>query len=639
VILKGFLNRQVFDPIALVVHSFTLWDKERNPLLLSSSIKEIIMKKFIVMLEALPKRYREPLVAFGLTKFITLRMQLRRDNRSIHQIIDQMREQVGLSNFGYSLSLDDLKKAELAICAGDAVLPSTDRMEGYVLESPHVVGRDDSRRSVMSRNGNAQVPKRVTNALNYLGSVGFDIHPEMEHLLLDNKEKWLCDQTKPLYLELERIEDWDKFFLTSYLDWRGRFYAGSGILSYQGDATNRGLVCFADPSPFSDKQWDSIRTFLRGEYGVAPDVLSFASEDYTLKQQAGWLAQTDRTFAERYIVQLDTHSSGPLMVALMMRDERLLRVILTSDFYMAFLKPYMESGTAWAKRLSAISEDETRDQVAKPCGINTMYGTAADALAYSYAGLTINGVTPEMSILDSGSKSDPKPGLVSLLETGVVLESNLSWEIQPCLRPYLMSLSVSERLRQLCYLARDMQNALFSEFPSIRVYLNTLSGAANSWWKNTQTSFSFQHPLDKNIIIKPFPHKRTDVPVKDYIDIRVLSKRLRRNLCPMEFGRGRVSACAPCFTHMIDAVIVTLVVNECERMDIPIAPIHDSFGVPIAYVDVVKDIFKQVVIWMFTENDYLGDFCKAHDKTLPERSSLSEFDIESLLDELPSCIG
>ena len=626
-LLPALFTSGAFPEVSLV--SFAYWRKE-----LGMAISPL--SKQLGAIQQLPKRYREPLSTFGLEKFITIRNKLRRADRSIHQVVDQMREQIAVAVYGWNVDLTDLRSIENAIVAGDTMLPEPTRLKGYVLSRPYIAG---THRTVVSRNGNVPQPKRVQDALSYIGNTPFDIHPEIEHMLYLNKEKVMSDQTEPVFRELERIESWDRFYNTVFLDWRGRYYNGSGILSHQGDDLNRSLVCFADAYPFTDEQWDRARDFLKEEYGKYFSSFTTHNVPESWKAYSAWLACTDQTFAEHYIVQLDTKSSGPLLVSLMMRDKNLLTTILEEDFYLAIVDQFLNEGSSWSKALSEIDTKILRKEIAKPTGIQTMYGTASDALACAIGTILVFGQECDMSLLDTKSTD----GLATQIEKGRIPLEEVTLSPASCLKSHLADLSVPNQIRQLSYLAKSLQQAMFNRFPSIKDYLGTLKGAASSWYKKTDSCFSFVHPLDNNIIIHPFPHKRGSESIKDYIDISFTMdderKRIRKNLCPMTTGQGRIAACAPCFTHLIDAVIVTLVVNKCQKLGIPIATIHDSFGVPVAYVDTVRQIFKEVLIWMFTNHDYLGDFCKAHNKRLPQRAGVEEFDIAALLDKLPSAIG
>ena len=60
----------------------------------------------------------------------------------------------------------------------------------------------------------------------------------------------------------------DKFYITTSIDWRGRFYTSSCSLNIQGGEVARGLLLFAEGQPLDEKGLYALKVYTANAYGL-----------------------------------------------------------------------------------------------------------------------------------------------------------------------------------------------------------------------------------------------------------------------------------------------------------------------------------------------------------------------------------
>ena len=77
------------------------------------------------------------------------------------------------------------------------------------------------------------------------------------------------------------------------------------------------------------------------------------------------------------------------------------------------------------------------------------------------------------------------------------------------------------------------------------------------------------------------------------------------------------SSCCPNFVHYLNATVLCLVLNKCEKENIPIFTAHDAFMVDIEHIEKIKkmyfDSFNEV---FFKERSPYLDFVELNKKEL-----------------------
>ncbi len=558
-------------------------------------------------------RYRELVKPFGCDMLVTEANRLLLNGRNEKQAIDQLREAV--------ITKALLKKHGKVIHDNQLVADCEDAVAAFVREAkrnldiegvsnrpvsydvPPCVLSKDANRMAVSRSAHVKPPRLIVESMNKQASVPYRVNAKTLNVLCGIADNIKSDII-PLTIDACREIGDKPFYLPVFDDWRFRTYADDrGVLpSYQGDHIRRGLIEFANPKPMRDltlaneiidDEFD--RTPTSG--GVSEYIISNKTKGHCLKSVAA------RSLNDHYILMMDATQSGLQHIACMMRDWTLLEDIIKNDVYLKTIENCNHV------KINTLDKKTARKLLGKPTVIQTVYGSTPEALAMALLGVEC-----------AWDKEITFKELVKTLEEDPILASQVSVDPAPAIDWWLED-SILVRLERFRSMARSLQDALFRAYPSLRQFLTVTKGAAQAYYNRTGEIISWNHPLSNTTRVQPFPYKRGN-------SIRQLSVnssqgRFKLNMCQLEADtQGRAAAVPPCLVHTMDAAVVHSMTHRF--MDEDICFVHDCVGCHISDAQSMIDAWTDVMVNLYKDRDWLGEFLRSASRPVPLRPNFDE---------------
>ena len=421
-----------------------------------------------------------------------------------------------------------------------------------------------------------------------------------------------------------------KFYLSSFLDFRGRVYARDPYFSYQSSDLARGHLMFSEKKLMTDKGYKHLLAHLANSY----------NQSYTVKQleELDWLTT-------KYSTDLIVDGIPDISVDKMTIEDRQLWSENSLDLIMEVAFDPVESVELWMKA--------EKPWVFLSLCFEVVQYLAEEGDYYSQIPIAIDGASNGTQHLAAISKDEAAGAMVGLIPTNKpidfyievakgILNRNVGNDLGDILAKIPMKLirkgiskrgtmtkaydagvkCISNIIYTDCYdagmtvkygitrfianqLAKDLvntYNSLCSGPVAVKDYLQALTkhrikvqGYKSVKW---EAPSGFPVECEKWITSKQRSHvtfsgQRIDLIYRQATDLPALHEI--------------VSGISPHYVHSMDASHMSLVINELHNEDIvSFGAIHDSYSVHAEDVDRLLEVTKQVFIDMY-DKDMFND--------------------------------
>ena len=409
----------------------------------------------------------------------------------------------------------------------------------------------------------------------------------------------------------------NKFYLPTFMDFRGRIYPYVSYLSYQGNDLARALLNFADSEPITENGLEYLQLYLASTYGKTSD---------TFEKRLEWFNENFDNFYNLYLEEPERFEKEVLSQA--NEKFQFMSVFLT---FVRLLTKGVETpvGTpilfdcscSGMQHLSALCSNLTLAKMVNVIpaeGRSDFYSIAAeyvsDAIKNSedrykenLSKVNINRAVmkiPVMTIPYNISLS----GITEKLESTIVLEKIFEhkkcyYKIDPDFirgQDKVLCLTASE----FGVLSRFIYNSLYDMIPSLKLLTEFL----NSLVKLLQK-------VDKPVIWITPSHLKINLSARNFVSVRTKTK-LFKAAKPITISipgegydykaiqRGFIAN----FIHSLDAANIHILIKMLKDLNldnIPLYTIHDCFATTPNNMSILNKVVLSAFVKLYFDSNYI----------------------------------
>lgn len=421
-----------------------------------------------------------------------------------------------------------------------------------------------------------------------------------------------------LSLAILLAEGDDIFYHPLFLDWRGRIYTNSTILSFQSSELSRSLIMFKDGVILNEKGIESLKIFLANCYGLnklslneriqwtidnQDNIMNCKTNFFWLRAKEPFLflatcleynnVINDENYISRLPIYIDATCNGLQHLAAMTNDVNLAKYVnlLKSNDDLIPEDIYKEMANKVIKNIKTIIDDEGQPYTKLALlNINRSF-IKRGIMTISY-GSTIRGIYDQL--IEGGSKQFDYVGIKNSKKMYSVIDMSI------CNRQILFD------RKEIMKLSEIIHNVLFNSYPVLKnivqyfIEINHLVYKLNlpMIWKTPSGLIIEQNYVQskkKELIFSVLGKKKS---------ITITKKNDKTNIRKQNLG------IMPNIVHSMDASNIILLINSIRSLnnDIPILTIHDCFASNANNIELVSYYVKLAFLMIYKDSQFITNY-------------------------------
>ena len=451
---------------------------------------------------------------------------------------------------------------------------------------------------------------------------------------------------------------YDKFYHAWNMDWRGRIYPHSTLLSPQGMDLEKALLLFAEPKPLENI--DNLKYFYRHGAGLCGvDKVSYEErEKYIQEGHELWINIANNPYEYTEWSKMDEPFQFLAWCFEYKSLQDYIAINKTAKGWVTGIVIAFDGSCSGLQHFSAILRDEVGASAVNLLPSDTpqdIYGIVAKKVNERLQQDAINGT---LDYFDE-DKNSYKLGTTTLAQQWLSFGVTRKVTKRPVMtlaygaskfgyKEQIMDDTITPAIS-------DKGCTIFSKPIQAGLYMaEVIWDCVKDTVVSAVSGMQYLKDLTKLVVSNdevvswstPFGLPVQQDYLKNDIDIKKVTINGRQvrvyNITPTcnIDKRQQVSAVAPNFIHSLDACHLQMVVKESVANGITsFALIHDSFGCCLEDSDRFNCIIRQQMVKLYTDNDVLEDFTEEMKmyipedewENIPELPARGSFNLENIL--------
>ena len=410
----------------------------------------------------------------------------------------------------------------------------------------------------------------------------------------------------------------DEFFLTTYIDWRGRFYTSSSVLNMQGGELARGLILFSKGEALNENGLRALKIYTANAFGL---------DKKSKKDRIAWVDKHFENILNTPNNNLWLSADEPILFLACALE---LQEYNKNPSFLSRLPILLDATCNGLQHLSAIANDLNLAE-----RVNITPSTDEDAPNDIYSDL----IEPIKDSIKEAVEKEPehynllklnitrkliKRGIMTITY-GVTIKGILDQLLSEhffkfglenkhyIYRPKDKNMGdINLYYKNLYKLSYIIYNKLFKIHPilnNIMEYFQKMVELMNA------LDLAIQWITPYGLVVTQRYNKFTKYDITSVMQ----GKRRKIKLSRYELGLDgkctlnktkQVNSFIPNFIHSMDASNIILLIKKVNDLNFDIVTIHDCFGVHANNAEILSYMVKQCFISIYLNKDTIEKFHK-----------------------------